>query len=94
MINAHVEINIIEPLSNKKTRIRFLSYSFNNTKQPQAGDASLNTVELEDQSVVLSVQKGVKSRYYKSGRFAPNLEQGVHYFHSLLNSKVLDELNE
>ena len=83
-----LSINIIEPLSNKKTRIRFLSYSFNNTKQPQSGDASLNTVELEDQSVVLSVQRGIKSRLYQSGRYSADHELGLHHFHLLLEKTL------
>ena len=52
--------------------------------------SSLNIVELEDQEVVLNVQKGVESKYYKSGRFSPNLEQGVHYFHRLISKKIFN----
>ena len=49
-----------------------------------------DAVELEDQEVVLSVQKGVESRFYKSGRFSPNMEKGVHYFHRLISKKILN----
>ena len=61
-----------------------MSYSIGALAQPQIGDASLERVELEDQSVVQSVQKGVKSRYYKRGRYSPAHEKGVHHFHGLL----------
>jgi choline monooxygenase len=30
------------------------------------------------------VHKGVKSSFYKAGRFSPTREQGVHHFHRLL----------
>jgi choline monooxygenase len=30
------------------------------------------------------VQRGVRSRWYKSGRYSPTREQGVHHFHRLL----------
>ena len=66
-----------------------MSYSIGALAQPQIGDASLERVELEDQSVVQSVQKGVKSRYYKRGRYSPTHEKGVHHFHGLL----VDALN-
>ena len=97
MINYYkwgVSINIIEPISKEKTRVKYIVFCLKDEKIPKDNPSSLSIVESEAQAVVLSVQKGVKSRYYRSGRFAPNLEQGVHYFHSLLNSKVLDELNE
>ena len=38
--------------------------------------------------VVESVCRGVKSRFYSSGRYSPKHEKGVHYFHQLL-SKIL-----
>ena len=79
-----LSVNIIEPISTEKTRIRFLSYSIGPKVQPQQGEASLERVELEDQSVVQSVQKGIKSRYYKRGRYSPTHETGVHHFHGLL----------
>ena len=79
-----LSVNIIEPIATEKTRIRFLSYSINSMAQPQVGDATLERVELEDQSVVKSVQKGIKSRYYKKGRYSPTHEKGVHHFHGLL----------
>jgi choline monooxygenase len=79
-----LSVNIIEPISTEKTRIRFLSYSIGTEAQPQKGDATLEGIELEDQSVVQSVQKGVKSRYYKRGRYSPEHEKGVHHFHGLL----------
>jgi choline monooxygenase len=79
-----LSVNIIEPISTEKTRIRFLSYSIGSIAQPKEGEASLERVELEDQSVVQSVQKGIKSRYYKRGRYSPAHEKGVHHFHGLL----------
>jgi len=79
-----LSVNIIEPISKEKTRIRFLSYFIGPKAQPQEGDATLERVELEDQLVVQSVQKGIKSRYYKRGRYSPTHEKGVHHFHGLL----------
>ena len=41
-------------------------------------------IEMEDEKVVLNVQKGVQSRFYKNGRYSANHEQGTHYFHQLI----------
>ncbi len=79
-----LSVNIIEPITTQKTRVRFLSFAINEMAQPQEGDATLERVELEDQSVVKSVQKGIKSRYYKRGRYSSVHEKGVHHFHGLL----------
>jgi choline monooxygenase len=46
--------------------------------------ADLETVEHEDELVVASVQRGIQSRGYTTGRFSPKQEQGVHHFHRLL----------
>ena len=45
----------------------------------------IDKVEREDEFVVENVQKGVKSSFYKAGRFSPTREQGVHHFHRLLS---------
>ena len=44
----------------------------------------LEKVEQEDEDIVENVQKGVRSSFYKAGRFSPTREQGVHHFHRLL----------
>ena len=84
-----LSVNIIEPISKEKTRVRFLSYPLRNIKQSTSGEASLERVELEDQSVVKSVQKGIKSRYYKRGRYSPTHEKGVYHFHGLLADALI-----
>ena len=66
-----------------------MSYFLASMEQPIGGGASLGRVELEDQSVVQSVQKGIKSRYYKRGRYSPTHEKGVHHFHGLLADALI-----
>ena len=39
-----------------------------------------------DEFVVEGVQSGLQSKYYRTGRFSPTREKGVHHFHSLLAS--------
>ena len=52
--------------------------------------ALLDKVEREDEFVVEGVHKGLKSKFYKAGRFSPTREKGVHHFHSLL-AKYLND---
>ena len=79
-----LSINIVEPISINKTRIKFLSYPINNSKNIKAKIKELYEVEMEDEEVVLNVQKGVQSTFYKNGRYSKNHEQGTHYFHRLI----------
>ena len=79
-----LSINIVEPISLNKTRIKFLSYPIQNTASLNEKINELHEVEMEDEKVVLNVQKGVQSRFYKNGRYSVNHEQGTHYFHQLI----------
>ena len=79
-----MSINIIEPLNKNKTKIKFLSFPFNNNKQPLNDSDSLDKVEYEDQKVVQQVQIGINSKFYYKGRYSADYEQGVHHFHKLL----------
>ena len=51
-----------------------------NLVQPLA----LDQVEMEDEAVVMTVQRGLRSRLYQRGRYSPGKEQGVHHFHRLI----------
>lgn len=79
-----LSINIIRPLSLNQTKVSFLSYIYDESKLHKGAGALLDKVEREDEFVVEGVQKGLKSKFYKSGRFSPTREQGVHQFHRML----------
>ncbi len=79
-----LSVNIVEPISTDKTRVRFLSYVLDDSKLEHGAGASLDKVEMEDEEVVEGVQLGVRSAFYKAGRFSTTKEKGVHHFHRLL----------
>ncbi len=79
-----LSVNIVRPLSLNQTKVSFLSYIYDESKLHKGAGALLDKVEREDEFVVEGVQKGLRSKYYKSGRFSPTREQGVHQFHSML----------
>ena len=80
-----LSLNIITPLSVDKTRVEFKAYVWKEELLDIGAGADVNKVELEDQEIVQKVQKGVKSRLYKKGRFSPRMENGVHHFHRIIS---------
>ena len=85
-----LSINIVIPITPEKTKVKFLSYIWDESKLDFGAGAELDKVEKEDEEIVEQVQKGVKSRYYDRGHFSPTMEKGVHHFHLLL-SKFISE---
>ena len=83
-----LSVNIVKPISVNKTKVEFRAYVWKEEKLDLGAGASLEKVELEDEEIVESVQKGVLSRFYKHGRFSPKMEKGVHHFHCLISDFI------
>lgn len=79
-----LSVNIVKPLELNRTKVSFISYVYDPEKLDKGAGSELEKVEREDEFVVENVQKGVRSSFYKAGRFSPKREQGVHHFHRLL----------
>ena len=79
-----LSVNIIQPISNKKTKVSFLTFVWDESKQRQGAGADLHKVELEDEEIVQNVQKGIRSRFYNHGRYSVTREMGTHHFHRLI----------
>lgn len=79
-----ISVNVVEPISPSKTRVRFFTYVSDESKLDMGAGADLHGVEMEDEAVVESVQKGIRSRFYNRGRYSPTREQGTHHFHRLI----------
>ena len=62
----------------------FRGYVLDADRLGSGAGAALDQVELEDEAAVESVQRGLRSRLYDSGRYSPSHERGVHHFHRLL----------
>ncbi|MEM9554895.1 MAG: aromatic ring-hydroxylating dioxygenase subunit alpha [Acidobacteriota bacterium] len=87
MLNVYpwgVSINLVEPLGPARTKVRFLTWVSEPSLLDQGAGAGLDRVEREDEEVVEGVQRGVRSRFYDRGRYAPRREPAVHHFHRLL----------
>ena len=86
-----LSVNVIEPRSMGETKVRFLTYIWDKSKfDPRVIDL-LHQTELEDETVVQQIAKGVKSRFYKRGRYSPQWEQNVHHFQQFIAEALQDE---
>jgi choline monooxygenase len=79
-----ISLNVLEPLAIDRTRVRFLSFVRDASLRAEGAGADLHRVELEDEAVVGLVQRGIRARLYRRGRYSPAHETGVHHFHRLL----------
>src|SRR5882762_9222170 len=79
-----LSLNVVTPLGVGRTRVAFLSYVWNPSLRESGVGAGLHRVEMEDEEVVESVQRGVRSRLYDRGRYSERREVGTHHFHELL----------
>jgi len=79
-----LSVNVVNPLGHARTRVRFLSYVWDESKLERGAGAGLDRVEREDEAVVEAVQRGTRGSFYSRGRYSPTREQGVHHFHRLL----------
>jgi choline monooxygenase len=79
-----ISVNVVRPVSPSKIVVEFLTYVADESKIEGSAGADLHGVELEDEAVVESVQKGIRSRFYSHGRYSPTREQGTHHFHRLI----------
>ncbi len=79
-----LSVNVVLPLSPTRTRVLFRSFVADAALLAQGAGGALDPVEMEDEAVVLGVQRGIRSRLYRGGRYSPQHEHGVHHFHRLM----------
>jgi choline monooxygenase len=79
-----VSVNVVRPISSTESVVEFFAYVGDGSKLETGAGADLHGVEMEDETVVESVQKGIRSRFYTHGRYSPTREQGTHHFHRLI----------
>ncbi len=80
-----LSVNVVEPVAVGECRVLFYSYVWDASKLNKGAGAGLDKVEMEDEEIVENVQRGVRSRYYKHGRYSVTREQGTHHFHCILS---------
>ena len=79
-----LSLNIVKPVRPDLTDVHYMTFVSDESQLEKGAGAGLEQVEFEDQAVVESVQRGIRSRLYDRGRYSPTKEQGCHHFHRLL----------
>lgn len=91
MVNVYpwgISMNVVRPLGPDRTRVAFLPYVWDPSLLEQGAGGDLDRVEREDEAVVETTQRGLRSRLYHRGRYSPTQEIGTHHFHGLLASAL------
>src|SRR5262249_36081265 len=89
MLNCYpdnVSLNIILPLEPERTLAIFEWYLPEKEHSAPAAKASVefsDQIQIEDVGICETVQKNLRSRSYKRGRFSVKQEKGVHAFHRM-----------
>ena len=86
-----LSLNLVQPKGIGASRVSFRTYVWDASKLDTGAGNGLDQVEMEDEAAVEAVQRGVRSHWYKSGRYSPTREIGVHHFHRLLCEFMADE---
>jgi choline monooxygenase len=97
MLNVYegfMDTNIVLPVSEEKSLVYFDFYYAPETiaKKKDLIDESIKVahqIQLEDQEICESVQRGLHSFTYDTGRLSPKREIGIQHFHKLL-SKIVE----
>jgi choline monooxygenase len=79
-----LSVNVVEPLGASRTRVRYRLHVARPELRARGAGADLERIEREDEREVLAVQRGVRSRLWRGGRYAVRHEAGVHHLHALL----------
>jgi len=93
MLNVYpwgLSLNVVMPLGPTRTRVVFRSYVADPSLLDRGAGSDLHRVEMEDEEIVESAQRGTRSRLYDRGRYSPRRERGPHHFHGLLTRQLSD----
>ncbi|MDR3712445.1 MAG: aromatic ring-hydroxylating dioxygenase subunit alpha [Puia sp.] len=83
-----LSVNIVNPINTEETSVQFLTYVLDPARYDSGAGSNLDQVEKEDEEVVENVQKGIRSRFYRHGRYSVTREQGTHHFHRIIAERL------
>jgi choline monooxygenase len=86
-----LSLNLVVPLGPARTRVCFRTFALDPGRLDPADNAALHQTELEDEAVVVAVQRGLRSSLYSKGRYSPTRERCTHHFHRLLCEFMADQ---
>ena len=87
MLNLYpwgLSLHQVLPQGVNQTIVRYFTFVWDESQWGLGAGADTNRVELEDHGIIASVQRGMRSRYWKPGMYSPRHESGVQWFHTML----------
>ena len=89
---GRMDTNVVRPLAVDRTEVVF-DFWFADVSDAAHGHnlasvAAGDLVQDEDMAICHSVQRGLRSRAYSTGRLSPRREAGEHLFHRLLHADL------
>ncbi|MBI4904072.1 MAG: Rieske 2Fe-2S domain-containing protein [Acidobacteria bacterium] len=97
MLNVYpdnLSANIIVPLGHNRTLTIFEWFTYSGQPIAQETIDFSEEIQQEDIRICESVQKGLASSSYQSGRYSVKRENGVHHFHMLLGKALQGSLHD
>ncbi len=85
-----LSLNLVQPLGPERTRVCFRTWVWDEALLDRGAGSDLHRVEMEDEAVVISAQRGIKSRFFRPGAYARGDEDCVAHFHRLLSTHLSD----
>jgi choline monooxygenase len=85
-----LSLNLVVPLGPTRTKVLFRSFVWDEGLLGSGAGGALDEVEMQDEAVVVTVQRGLRSRFYAGGRYSATRERGTHHFHRLLCEFMAD----
>ena len=80
-----LSLNVVNPINPGKTVVDFISYKFPEFGDEIIQDSALHQTEMEDEKIVESSMRGIRSRYFSGyGTLHPKWEEGVVAFHQMI----------
>ncbi len=79
-----LSVNIVQPISVDECKVVYHSFVWDESKLNTGAGVGLDKVEMEDEEIVENVQRGIRSRFYKHGRYSATREKGPHHFHRII----------
>ena len=99
MVNAYegvLDTNLVVPLGVDRTEVIFDYYFADGAEESRARNlasiAVSEQIQDEDVAICESVQRGLASRAYDTGRLSARREAGEHLFHRLLHADLKDRV--
>ena len=85
-----LSLNLVLPRGLDRCRVFYREFLWRPELRDRGAGGDLHQVEMEDEEVVEDCQRGLRSRLYRRGRYAPTRERCVHHFHR----RLLLDLND